>query len=129
MEKTNRAFRAAQISWIALLVLCVAWELWLAPLRDGGTWLWLKAVPIALTLPGLARRQLRTLQAALLTCALYLVEGCVRMFEPGSVRVLAVLELFLVLVFFVSAVRVLRPLKPLKSKQKSHPDLQRSKEI
>lgn len=127
MKKTEGSFRIAQISWMALLVLCVAWELWLAPLREGGTWLWLKAVPIALTLPGLARGQLRTLQAALLISALYLVEGCVRLFEADGVRVLALLELFLVLVFFVSAVRVLHPLKPIK--QKPSPDLQRSKEI
>lgn len=118
------AFRTAQISWIALMVLCVAWELWLAPLRSEGSWLWLKAVPIALTLPSLARQQLRTLQAALLLSALYLVEASVRMFEPNPVRLLALLELALVLVFFVAAVMVLRPLK-----KKHRLDLQRSKEI
>ena len=28
-------------SLMGLLLLCVAWELWLAPLRPGGTWLFL----------------------------------------------------------------------------------------
>ncbi|MGE8376506.1 MAG: DUF2069 domain-containing protein, partial [Diaphorobacter nitroreducens] len=30
-------------SLAALIVLCLAWELWLAPLRPGGSWLAIKA--------------------------------------------------------------------------------------
>jgi uncharacterized membrane protein len=28
----------AVVSLLALIVLCLAWELWLAPLRPGGSW-------------------------------------------------------------------------------------------
>jgi uncharacterized membrane protein len=35
--------RLAAVSLIALLALCLAWELWLAPLRPGGSMLVLKA--------------------------------------------------------------------------------------
>ncbi len=105
------AFRIATLSWSALLLLCVAWELWLAPLSVDGSWLWLKALPIALTLPALLRQQLRGLQVALLTSVLYLLEASVRVFEPYPARAWALFEFVLVLVFFAAAVAVLRPLK------------------
>ncbi len=113
------ALRMAWMTWAALLLLCVAWELWLAPLRPGGSWLWLKALPIALTLPGLIRHRLRTLQTALLISTLYLVEACLRVFDPYPLRTLALLELTLVLVFFASAVAVLRPLKSPRPKSRT----------
>lgn len=103
--------RIAAFAWLALLGLCLAWELWLAPLRSGGSWLWLKALPIALTLPGLLRGNPASLQLALLTSTLYLMEAAVRMFEPWPVRGLAWAELVLVCVFFCAAVAALRPLK------------------
>ena len=37
---------AASASLVALIVLCVAWEAWLAPLRPGGSWMILKVVPL-----------------------------------------------------------------------------------
>ena len=42
--------RLAAASLIALLALCLAWELWLAPLRPGGSMLVLKALPLLLPL-------------------------------------------------------------------------------
>ena len=30
------------VSLVVLIFLCLAWELWLAPLRTGGSWLVLK---------------------------------------------------------------------------------------
>jgi len=33
-------------SLIALIFLCLAWELWLAPIRPGGSWLAFKALPL-----------------------------------------------------------------------------------
>lgn len=104
------ALLAAACSWLALLVLCLAWELWLAPLRPGSL-LWLKAAPIALTLPGILAGKARTLQAALLLSMLYLLEAALRLFEPAPVRILAAIELALVAVFFCAAVAALRPLK------------------
>lgn len=108
---STSALRVAQATWVALLALCVAWELWLAPLRPGGSWLWLKAVPIALALPGVLRGNVYALQAALLLSALYLMEATVRIFEPWPVRGLAAAELVLVIAFFAAAIVFLRPLK------------------
>lgn len=104
------ATRIAALSWLALFALLVAWELWIAPLRPG-SWLWIKALPIALTLPGVVAVNARTLQVALLVSTLYLMEAAVRVFEPPPVRALATIELALVCAFFVAAVAVLRPLK------------------
>ena len=48
----------ASASLIALVFLCVAWELWLAPVRAGGSTLALKALPLLLPLFGVLRGKL-----------------------------------------------------------------------
>lgn len=62
----------------ALAALCVAWELWLAPLRPGGSTLVLKAVPLALALPALWRGRVRAYQWWSMLILLYACEGLVR---------------------------------------------------
>ena len=62
----------------ALSVLCVAWELWLAPLRPDGSTLVLKAVPLALVLPALWRGRVRAYQWWSMLILLYACEGLVR---------------------------------------------------
>jgi uncharacterized membrane protein len=47
--------RIAALSLIALIALCIAWEIWLAPLRPGGSWLALKAVPLLFALRGILK--------------------------------------------------------------------------
>ena len=47
------AWLAACAAWIGLILLGLAWELYLAPLRPGGSWLVLKVVPLLLPLMGL----------------------------------------------------------------------------
>src|SRR5256885_15112591 len=43
-------------SLMGLIVLSLAWELWLAPMRPGGSWLVLKALPPAAPPPSPAPR-------------------------------------------------------------------------
>jgi uncharacterized membrane protein len=45
-----------------LLALCVAWELWLAPLRPGGSLMALKALPLAVPLRGVLQGRRYTYQ-------------------------------------------------------------------
>ena len=45
---------------LALIVLGLAWELRLAPLRPGGSWWALKVLPLALPMAGLLRLRLYT---------------------------------------------------------------------
>jgi uncharacterized membrane protein len=107
----RRGWQVARVAWIALLVLCVAWELWLAPIRPGGSWLVLKALPLLLPLRGVWRGDVHSLQWALLLVLAYLMEGAVRAFEPAPYSTLAWIELVLVGAFFVGAIVYLRPFK------------------
>jgi uncharacterized membrane protein len=106
-----RAVRLAQASGFALIVLCVAWEAWLAPLRPGGSWLVLKAVPLLALAPRVARADPKGLQWAVLMTPFYLAEAAVRLFEPLPYRACAAGELLLAAVFFVAAIVVLQPYK------------------
>jgi uncharacterized membrane protein len=56
--------RGALFSLIGLIALSIAWELWLAPLRPGGSALALKAIPLLFALRGTFRRDVYTLQWA-----------------------------------------------------------------
>jgi uncharacterized membrane protein len=105
------AWLVAAAAWIGLTVLAAAWELSLAPLRPGGSWVALKALPLVVALPGVVRARTYTLQAATLLVQLYLLEGLVRVFEPPPVRWLAAAEIALATVFFIAAVAYLYPLK------------------
>lgn len=105
------AWHVAVAAWLALIALALVWETWLAPLRPGGSWLALKALPLALALRGLLRADAYTMQWALLLSLLYLLEGAVRAFERPPVNVLAAIEILLAVLFFVAAVVYLRPLK------------------
>ena len=95
----------ASASLIALIFLCVAWELWLAPIRAGGSALALKAVPLLLPLFGVLRGKRYTYQWSSMLIFAYFAEGVVRVWsERGSGRVMAVAEIVLSLSFFTAAV-------------------------
>jgi uncharacterized membrane protein len=112
ISPTQRAaWRWAMAAWFALIVLTLAWELVLAPLRPGGSWLALKALPLLLPLPWLLRGSTDALQVALFIAMLYVFEGATRLFEPGPSAWLAALELVLVTGFLAAAIVYLRPLK------------------
>ncbi|MFT4173739.1 MAG: DUF2069 domain-containing protein [Rhodocyclaceae bacterium] len=69
---------AAVACLLALIALCLAWELWLAPLRPGGSWLVLKALPLLLPLRGFLHGRRYTCQWVSLAIWLYFIEGTVR---------------------------------------------------
>jgi len=108
-------------SLCALIVLCVAWELWLAPLRPGGSWLALKAVPLLFPLRGILKRSIYTLQWSSMFILLYFTEGVVRAtstvgIDAGLSALLAGAEVALCCVFFVSTLLFLRPYKQMAKK-------------
>ncbi|MDR3353139.1 MAG: DUF2069 domain-containing protein [Zoogloeaceae bacterium] len=93
----------AAASLVALISLCLAWELWLAPVLPGGTWLAAKALPLVPVLPGILRGRRRACQLASLVALLYLLEGSLRATsDPGLSRWLALLETLLALLLFAS---------------------------
>jgi uncharacterized membrane protein len=97
-------YLGACLSLLALLFLCLAWELWLAPLRPGGSWLALKGLPLLLPLMGILHGRRYTYQWASMLILAYFAEGAVRAFgDGGTSAALALVEALLALVFFVSA--------------------------
>ncbi|CAL61381.1 DUF2069 domain-containing protein [Herminiimonas sp. NPDC097707] len=102
----------AVCSLIALIVLCIAWEWLLAPVRPGGSWLVLKVIPLLIPLRGILKRDLYTMQWSSMLILLYFAEGIVRgMSDSGLSATLGWIEVALVLGFFICVIAYLRPYK------------------
>jgi uncharacterized membrane protein len=109
MTALRAAYLAACASLVALIFLCLAWELWVAPLRPGGSWLALKALPLLAPLIGVLRGRVYTYQWALLMIPAYFIEGVVRAWsESGTAARLSQIESALVLAFFAGAIAYVR---------------------
>jgi uncharacterized membrane protein len=105
--RSLRALAAAAL--VALIALALAWELWLAPLRPGGSLLALKALPLALPLGGILAGRRYTYQWSCMLILAYFAEGATRAWaEAGLARQLAALEVVLSLGFFAAAVSFAR---------------------
>jgi uncharacterized membrane protein len=98
--------------FVALIALCVVWELWLAPLRPGGSLLVLKVLPLLLILVGVLKADNRSLQWSVLLVWIYVTEGLVRATsDRGLSAVLGAFEVVLCILYFACAAAILRPLK------------------
>lgn len=105
--------RSAVVSLIVLIVLSLLWEMWLAPLRPGGSWLALKALPLLWPLRGVIKRDIYTMQWSSMMILIYFTEGVVR---AASDRVplsatLGFIEVALVCWYFFATVFYLKPYK------------------
>jgi len=88
---------------LALIVLGLAWELWLAP--TGNRTLALKVLPLALALAGLLKHRMYTYRWLSLLVWLYFTEGVVRATSEGGIVVaLALAEIALCLLLFACCV-------------------------
>lgn len=106
---TRALIRIAIASLAFLIVLCVAWELWLAPLRPGGSLVALKALPLALPLPGVLAGRRYTYQWSSLLILAYFAEGATRAWsDAGLSQRLALGEIVLSLVYFAAVVSYAR---------------------
>ena len=88
-------------SLLGLIALGIAWEMWIAPLRPGGSSLVLKVLPLLIPLAGLLKNRMYTYRWVSLMVWLYFTEGVVRAYSdcpPSSycalVEVLLCLSLF-----------------------------------
>jgi uncharacterized membrane protein len=94
---------------VALLALCLAWELWLAPLRPGGSWIALKALPLSLAVPGIVAGRRYTYQWCSLLVILYFVEGSTLAWSEGGIgQLLAAAETALSIALFAALVAYAR---------------------
>ena len=90
-------------SLLGLIVLGLAWELLLAPIRPGGSWLALKVLPLCIPLAGLLKNRMYTYRWVSLLVWVYFTEGAVRAYSdkaPGNY--LGMLEVGLCLTLFVA---------------------------
>lgn len=107
---------------MGLIVLGLAWELWLVPLRPGGTLLALKVLPLCFPLTGLLKNRMYTYRWLSLLIWLYFIEGVVRAWgdAPPS-NYFAMTEVLLCVVLFTScALHVRLRLKHAKA----HPPIE-----
>ena len=94
---------------VLLIVVCLAWELWLAPLRPGGSLMALKALPLVLPLGGILSGRRYTYQWSSMLVLAYLAEGATRAWsERGASQLLAFAEIVLSAAFFAAAVSYAR---------------------
>lgn len=110
LRDADRRRQRLAISLIgALALFLILWETVLAPVRPGGSWLVLKAVPLALVWPGIARGHIRSRQIASLLLPFYFAEAVVRaVTEPGRYAVAAGLAAALCIAAFVALLRTFR---------------------
>ena len=92
---------------LGLIVLGLAWELWLAPTGTGT--LAIKVLPLVLCLAGLLRHRMYTFRWLSLLIWLYFTESVVRATtEQGISQVLALVEVVLCLVLFTACAVYIR---------------------
>ena len=104
-SEVNATRWLAASSLIGLIVLGLAWELWLAPLRPGGSWLALKVLPLCIPLAGILKNRMYTYRWVSLVVWLYFIEGVVRAWsDRGASALLAAVEIVLCLALFTACV-------------------------
>lgn len=86
---------------LAMIACGIATELWIAPLRPGGSWLVLKVLPLLAALPGLLAGRRYTFQWLSLLVWIYFALGTVSAFSShgkavpmGAIEALLALSLF-----------------------------------
>ena len=111
MKSAALAANTCAASLIALIFLGLAWELWLAPLRPGGSLLALKVLPLLAPLFGILRGRAYTYQWSSMMILAYFAEGAVRAWsDHGLSAQLALAEALLALAFFAAALAYVRTL-------------------
>ncbi|WUR15873.1 DUF2069 domain-containing protein [[Empedobacter] haloabium] len=105
------AWWGALLSVTLLVAWCLLWELVLAPLHPGGSWLALKAVPLVFPLIGVIKRDLYTLQWTSMMILVYFTEGVVRGWSDRTMPWLGWGEAIIVFVFFCCALLYVQPYK------------------
>ena len=107
-------------SLLGMIVLGLAWELWLAPLRPGGSLLVLKVLPLCIPLAGILKNKMYTYRWVSLMVWLYFTEGAVRAYsdKPPSNYYAMVQVLLCCTLFAACALHVrlrLRPATPAQA--------------
>ncbi|AXE29520.1 DUF2069 domain-containing protein [Chromobacterium phragmitis] len=113
---SREACRAgASAALISLIALTLAWELWLAPLRPGGSFLAFKALLLLLPLRGILAGRLYTYQWSSMFILGFFIEGVMRGWgDHGLSQRLAWCEVLISTLFFICVLGYARSFKKLK---------------
>lgn len=114
MEKnqSNKWHQLAVFSLLALIATSLIWELWAAPLRTGGSWLALKALPLCLPLSGILKGKTYTFQWSCMLILAYFAEGIMRLFDATvASRACAALAVVFSSLFFVACLMFVKSLR------------------
>ena len=105
----------ATIAFVAYAIVC---ELYLAPLKPGGSLLALKVLPLIFLLPGLFKGKFRSLQALCMLILIYTAEGFVRaMSDPPAVRIWGWVGALLSTAIFLGTMWIARSVKQAKKNE------------
>jgi uncharacterized membrane protein len=98
----------AVCSLLGLILVGLAWELWLAPLRSGGSWWAIKVLPLCIPLAGLLKNRMYTYRWVSMLVWLYFTEGVVRAWGDAwpSNALAGVQTLFCITLFVACAMHV-----------------------
>ena len=90
-------------SLLGLIILGLVWELFLAPLRPGGSSLALKVLPLCIPLVGLLKNRMYTYRWVSLLIWIYFTEGVVRAWgDKWPSNLLAGMQVLLCVTLFVA---------------------------
>jgi uncharacterized membrane protein len=109
----------AWFAWFGLIALCILWEAVLAPIKPGGSWAVIKALPLLFALKGIWQARNYTMQWASMLVMLYFIEGVVRLNDKGLSAVMAGLEIILSLIAYFALLAYLKPLKKIAKLKKA----------
>ncbi|MEY3954147.1 MAG: hypothetical protein RLZZ397_1027 [Pseudomonadota bacterium] len=94
---------ATLASLLSMIVLGLGWEMWWAPLREGGSWWAFKVLPLTLAIGGVLKMRLYTYRWLSLLCWMYFLEGAVRAYSDlGPSSMLALWQTALSVILFAT---------------------------
>ncbi|GAA5091891.1 DUF2069 domain-containing protein [Paenalcaligenes hermetiae] len=113
-------YRVAAVALVGLIILCLVWELFVAPVRPGGSYLVLKVIPLLFPLRGVLKGNIYTLQWSSMLVLLYFMEGVTRVWsDPNPMSVMmAGIEIILSFIFYLCALFYLWPAKKAAKQRK-----------
>ena len=113
MNRTEPWRRVVIGTVVALILLGLAWEMWLAPQRPGGTLLAIKVVPLLAALPAFIQGRVKAYQWWSMLILAYLCEGVVRAMSDATAlaRGLGAIEVLLSVAAFGAIVAYIRALQ------------------
>ncbi len=108
--------RAAQISWLLLIVLTLIWDGLYAPLHTGRWLLFIKLLPLMLPLRGILSGRIYTYQYCSMLIMMFFTEGIMRLSDKSHIsKLFAATETALSIIFFISCLIYLKQFKSTKT--------------